>query len=119
MSFDVRVAHSVEEMGQSEWERLGEDQPFTSYRWYRFGETVFARDLPLYVTLYRGSEPFARATFWLKRHESLPTPSRAVRFLVGRVLRHRPLLACRSPLSGTSGLILPAPPHRDRPRTAI
>ena len=113
MSFDVRVAHSVEEMGQSEWERLGEDQPFASYHWYRFGEAVLASDVPVYVTLYRTGEPVARATFWLKRQESLPIPSRTVRFLVGRVLRHRPLLACRSPLSSTSGLILPAPPHRE------
>lgn len=119
MSFDVRVAHSVEEIGQPEWDRLGEDQPFTSYRWYRFGEAVFASDVPVYVTLYRGGEPVARATFWLKRHESLPTPSRTVRFLVGRVLRRRPLLACRSPLSGTSGLILPAPPHREAALEAI
>jgi predicted N-acyltransferase len=113
MSFDVRVAHSVEEVGPSEWDRLGEDQPFASYRWYRFGEAVLANDVPIYVTLYRAGEPVARSTFWLKKHESLPTPSRTVRFLVDRVLRHRPLLACRSPLSGTSGLILPASPHRE------
>ena len=25
MSFDLRVAHSVEEIGQPEWDRLGED----------------------------------------------------------------------------------------------
>lgn len=113
MSFDVRVAHSVEEVGQSEWDRLGKNQPFASYRWYRFGEAVFAGDVPVYVTLYQAGEPVARATFWLKRHESLPTTSRTVRFLVGRVLRRRPLLACRSPLSGTTGLILPAPPYRE------
>lgn len=113
MSFDVQVAHSVEEIGRSEWDRLGEDQPFASYRWYRFGEAVLADDVPIYITLYRAGEPAARATFWLKRQESLPTPSRTVRLVVGRVLRHRPLLACRSPLSGMSGLILPAPPLRD------
>ena len=113
MSFDVQVAHSVAEIGQPEWDRLGEDQPFASYRWYRFGEAVHANDVPIYVTLYRAGEPVARATFWLKRQESLPIPSRTVRIVVGRVFRHRPLLACRSPLSGTSGLILPAPPHRE------
>jgi predicted N-acyltransferase len=113
MSFDVQVAHSVAEIGQAEWDRLGEDQPFASYRWYRFGEAVFADDVPVYVTLCRGGEPVARATFWLKRQESLPTPSRMVRFVVDRILRHRPLLACRSPLASTSGLILPAPPLRE------
>ena len=113
MSFDVQVAHSVEEIGQPEWDRLGDDQPFASYRWYRFGEAVHANDVPIYVTLHRAGEPVARATFWLKRHETLPIPSRAVRFLLEMVLRHRPLLVCRSPLSGMSGLILPAPPHRE------
>jgi predicted N-acyltransferase len=113
MSFDVQVAHSVEEIGQAEWDRLGEDQPFASFRWYRFGEAVLANDVPVYITLYRAGEPVARATFWLKRQETLPTPSRTARFVAGRVFRHRPLLACRSPLSGTSGLILPDPPHRE------
>lgn len=113
MSFDAQVAHSVEEIGQAEWDRLGEDQPFASYRWYRFGEAAFADDLPIYVMLYRKGEPVARATFWLKRQESLPTPSRIVRFVVDGILSHRPLLACRSPLSATSGLILPPPPLRD------
>lgn len=113
MSFEVQVAHSVEEVGQFEWDRLGKDQPFASYRWYRFGEAVLANDVPIYVILSRGGEPVARATFWLKRRESLPT-SRTVRFLVNSILQFRPLLACRSPVSGTSGLILPAPPHRDR-----
>jgi predicted N-acyltransferase len=113
MSFEVRVAHSVEEIGQPEWDRLGEDQPFASYRWYGFSEVVLANDVPIYVTLYRAGEPVARATFWLKTQETLPVPSRTVRTVLGRVFRHRPLLACRSPLSGTSGLILPAPPYRE------
>ena len=113
MSYEVRVAHDVEEVGQSEWDSLGKAQPFASYRWYRFCEAVFAGDLPIYVTLYRGGEPVARATFWLKSRESLPTRSRIARFVVDRVLHHRPLLACRSPISGTTGLILPAPPHRE------
>ncbi len=113
MSYEVRVTHGVEEVGQSEWDRLGEAQPFASYRWYRYCEEVFAGDLPIYVTLYWAGEPLARATFWLKSQESLPTRSRGARFIVDSVLRYRPLLACRSPISGTSGLILPAPPHRE------
>ena len=113
MSFDVEVAHSVEEIGQAEWDHLGSDRPFASYRWCRFGEAVLADDLPIYVTLRRAGEPVARATFWLKSQESLPTSLRIARAVVGAVLRHRPLLACRSPLSGTSGLILPAEPLRE------
>ena len=113
MSYKVRVTHGVEEVGQSEWDSLGEAQPFASYRWYRYCEVVFASDLPIYITLYRAGEPLARATFWLRRRESLPIRSRSARLIVDSVLRYRPLLACRSPISGTSGLILPAPPHRD------
>lgn len=110
MSFEVEIAHSVEQIGQTEWDRLGGDQPFASYRWYRFGEAVLADDRPIYVTLRHAGEPVARATFWLKRHETLPTSLRIARAMVGEILRRRPLLACRSPLSGTSGLVLPAPP---------
>jgi predicted N-acyltransferase len=113
MSYDVRVVHGVEEVGQDEWDSLGRVQPFASYRWYRYCEVVFAGDLPIYVTLYHAGEPLARATFWLKNRESLPTPSRTARFVVDQVLRYRPLLACRSPISGTSGLILPRPPHQE------
>ncbi len=119
MSYEVQVAHGVEEVGQSSWDRMGEAQPFASYRWYRFGEAVLADDSPIYVTLHHAGEPVARATFWLKRQEALPTRSRAARFLVESILRRRPLLVCRSPLSGTSGLILPAPPHRDVAQEAI
>jgi predicted N-acyltransferase len=113
MSFEVQVAHGVEQVGRSAWDCLGEDLPFASYRWYRFGEAVLASDLPIYVTLYHEGESIARATFWLKWQESLPTRSRTARTVVESVLRRRPLLACRSPLSGTSGLILPEPPHRE------
>ena len=113
MSLDVQIAHGIAEVGEAEWNRLGEDRAFASYRWYRFGEAVLAGDVPIYVTLHRAGEPIARATFWLKRRESLPTRSRTARFLVESVLRRRPLLACRSPLSGTSGLILPADSQRD------
>ena len=113
MSYDVQIAHGVEKVGQAAWDSLGEDLAFASYRWYRFGEAVLADDLPIYITLHHAGEPVARATFWLKRREALPTRSRAARFLVESLLRRRPLLACRSPLSGTSGLILPAPPYRE------
>ncbi len=113
MSFDVQVVHSVEEVGQEAWDRLGGDQPFASYRWYRFGEVVLADDIPIYVLLASAGEPVARATFWLRRHETLPVPSRMVRYLLGAVLRRWPLLVCQSPLSSTLGLTLPEPPLRD------
>lgn len=113
MSLDIQIAHRVEEIGQEAWDSLGPERPFASYRWYRFGETVLTDDLPIYVILSRAGEPVARATFWLKRRETLPVSSEPLRKLVERLLRRWPLLACCSPMSGTSGLILPDPPLRD------
>lgn len=113
MTFDVQVVHSVEEVSPEEWDRLASDQPFASHRWYRFGETVLADDVPIHLILSSGGEPVARATLWLKRQETLPISSRLARQLIALTLRRWPLLACRSPLSRTSGLVLPEHPLRD------
>jgi predicted N-acyltransferase len=119
MSFDVRVVHSVQEVGQEAWDGLSGGVPFASYQWYRFGEVVLAEDLPIYLILSSAGEPVARATFWLKRQETLPISSRLLRGFVASVLSRWPLLACRSPLSSTSGLVLPASPLRDHALKAI
>ena len=113
MSFDVQVFHSVEELGPEAWDRLGKERPFASYRWYRFGETVLADDKPVYLLLSLAGEPVARATFWLQRQEILPISSQAMRSVVNSLLRFWPLMACRSPLSSSSGLVLPHSPLRD------
>jgi predicted N-acyltransferase len=113
VNFDVQTFHSVKDVGQEAWDRLGEDRPFASYRWYRFGETVLANDKPIYLLLCIAGEPVARATFWLKRQEALPISSGALRCLFNLLLHRWPLLACGSPLSGSSGLVLPRPPLRD------
>jgi predicted N-acyltransferase len=113
MDFDVQIAHSVTEIGQETWDRLSPAQPFTSYRWYRFGETVLTDDIPIYIILSLGGETVARATFWVKRQEPLPVKSKALRHLLEAILRRWPLMICRAPLSSSSGLILPDPPLRD------
>jgi predicted N-acyltransferase len=100
-------------VGQDAWDCLGGEVPFASYRWYRFGEVVLKDDRPIYLILSSAGEPVARATFWLKRQEMLPISSRWLRRVVAAMLSRWPLLACRSPLSSTSGLILPEPPLRD------
>jgi predicted N-acyltransferase len=86
---------------------------FASYQWYRFGEVVLADDLPIYLILASAGEPVARATFWLKRRETLPISSRWLRRVVAEILGRWPLLACRSPLSSTSGLVFLKPSLRD------
>jgi predicted N-acyltransferase len=113
MEFQVQVAHSVQEVGREAWDRLSKNRPFASYRWYRFGETVMADNLPVYVILSQGKEAIARATFWLRRNEPIPVSSAMVRRLIEALLRRRPLLICQAPLVGASGLILPEPPLRD------
>jgi len=105
--------HSVKEVGQEAWDRLDRGQSFTSYRWYRFGETVLTDSTPVYVILSQGGEAVARGTFLLKRQEPVPTSSKAIRRLIERLLHRWPLFVCRSPLASTSGLILPDPPLRD------
>jgi predicted N-acyltransferase len=107
MSFDIQVAHRVEEVGQAAWDQLAADRPFASYSWYRFGEAVLTDDEPTYIILSRGGEPLARATLWLTRQEPLPVPAGPVRSVAESVFRRWPLLICRSPLSNSSALILP------------
>lgn len=111
MTFDVQVAHSVEEIGQEAWDDLSGGRPFNSYRWYRYGEAVLSDNEPVYIILSRGGRPVARSTFWLRRQEQLPIfSSKVVRRLIEALLRRRPLLLCRAPLAPASGLILPEEP---------
>lgn len=110
MQFDIQIAHTVSEIGQEAWDHLARNQPFAGYGWYHFGETVLNKDLPCYVTLWRDREPVARGTFWLTKQDPLPLPSRPARYLVQSLIRRWPLLICQSPLSSSSGLILPNEP---------
>lgn len=119
MSLELRVARSVEEVGQEAWDRLAAGRPFSSYRWYRFGESVLRGDQPLYVIASQRGEPVARATFWVTRQEPVPIASRAVRGFVQALLERRPLMVCRSPLASTTGLILPDSSLRDEAVKAI
>ncbi|MCX7682447.1 MAG: GNAT family N-acetyltransferase [Anaerolineae bacterium] len=113
MGLDLRIAHSVEEVGRSAWDYLGQHYPLAGYRWYRFGEAVLADERPVYILLSYRDEPVGRATFWVKRREPLPIPSAVVRRPIEALIRCRPLFVCRSPLTSLSGLILPKPPLRD------
>jgi predicted N-acyltransferase len=117
---DVEIIHSVDEIGQNAWDHLSANRPFTSYRWYRFGEKIAIGDKPIYIILSQADEPVARATLWLRQEEPLPISSTTVRCLTGILLRRWPLLLCRAPWrTDISGLILPGPPLRDRALTAI
>ena len=105
-SFEIRIASSVDEIGEEAWDALSAGQPFQSAHWYRFGERVMQDCRPTYIILSLQNRAIARATFWLVRSEPLPV-SPFIRSLLAPLLQRWPLLICRSPLSNTSGLILP------------
>ena len=111
VSFDVQVVHSVQKVGQEAWDRLGEERPFASYRWYRYGETVLTDEAPVYVILSLKGEPVARATFWLTRTQPVEVPGVVTERLLQFVVRLWPLFICHSPLASTSGLVLPDDPQ--------
>jgi hypothetical protein len=113
MDFDIQIVHSVDEVGQSAWDKLGGGQPFTSYRWYRYGEKVMIDCVPVYIILAQNGVPVARGTFWIIRNEPIPISWRPARWVAETLLRQWPLFVCRSPLSSSGGLILPEPPLRD------
>lgn len=116
--FEIRIAHRVAEIGPAEWDALSASRPFQSFRWYAYAEHCMADCQPVYILLTLADRMAARATFWLVREEPLPIPPPA-RTLLQTVFRRWPLLICRSPLSGLSGLILPDPPLRDEALNVI
>ena len=105
--FDVRIVHSVREVDQPEWDDLGQGMAFTSYRWYLYGETVMRDCIPVYILVNLHGKAIARATFWVIRNEPLPIVSTILRDTAQLIFKRWPLFVCRSPLSNTSGLILP------------
>jgi Acetyltransferase (GNAT) domain len=110
--FEILIAFGVDEVGVDAWDALSAGRPFQSARWYRFGERVMAGCQPVYIVLSLDHQPVARGTFWLVRSEPLPV-SPVIRSLLAPTFRRWPLLICRSPLSNTSGLILPKTPWRE------
>ncbi len=117
--FDVQIIHSITEVDSESWDRLSAGRPFTSHRWYRYGESVLADCEPTYIILYRHGQPVARATCWRTANEPLPIEPALLRQGLQFLLKRWPLLICRSPLSNTSGLILPASDSREPARKTI
>jgi predicted N-acyltransferase len=111
--FRSQTYHSVADMGESAWETLSAGRPFQSARWYQYGERVMNTCTPVTIVLSLNEKPVARATFWLVRDEPLPVPG-WLRAVLGPILQRWPLLICRSPLSNSSGLILPEGPLREQ-----
>ncbi len=116
--FELQIFNNVEQNGQPAWDALSAGQPFTSYNWYHFGERAMADCAPTYLVLSQSGQPQARATFWKIADEPLPIPPLLAK-PVASLLKHWPLLICRSPLANASGLILPDSDLREPARQMI
>jgi len=115
---EARIAHGVSEIGAEAWDQLSQGRPFQSYRWYAFGERAMSDCRPCYIVLSHAGEPIARATFWLIRNEPLPVQGPA-RIMLQAIVKRWPLFVCRSPLSNSSGLILPEASLREEALAAL
>lgn len=104
---NVSVIRHMSDITPDQWNALSGENPFASHRWFQFGETVLAEDVPFYILVSSHGELVARAAFWLIRHEPLPVPGKMVRSVMAAAFRRWPLLMCRTPLADVSGLVLP------------
>jgi len=103
----IHTAHSINEINRETWDQLSAGKPFQSHRWYQFGEKVMSDCEPIYLLAYLGDELIGRAALWTIYNEPLPLGPGIGRTIFQAILRRWPLLICRSPLSNTTGLILP------------
>ena len=109
---NVQSFKSIHEIDPQVWDRIVANRGFQSHHWYQFGERAMAECEPTYLIAWDGDTPVASAALFKVHNEPLPLPEVARRFMES-VLKHRPLLVCRSPLADTSALLLPGEPLRD------
>jgi predicted N-acyltransferase len=106
--FNIQLATTIHNIDTEIWDRLSDGHPFQSHRWYVFGEKVMSDCNPFYLLVRDGDEMIGRACFWLIRNEPLPLDMPVpFKKLISGLLRHWPLLICRSPMANTSGYVLP------------
>lgn len=117
-NLDIKVYNSIQEISPEVWDGIAAGRGFQSHRWYTFGERAMADSQPTYLLAYDGDQAVAGAAFFKVHNEPLPLPSVARQFMAS-ILKHRPLLICRSPLADTSAMLLPGGEMRDLALTAI
>ena len=116
---DTQITSCLADISQQDWDDLSAGRPFASYQWYSYGEKVLSASQPYYLIVYDHGRAVARATFWTVRDQPLPRSLRSLRKPLSFFFRYCPLLVCRSPVSDTSGLILPNSPLRAAALQAI
>ena len=97
---NVQSFKSIHEIDPQVWDRIVANRGFQSHHWYQFGERAMAECEPTYLIAWDGDTPVASAALFKVHNEPLPLPEVARRFMES-VLKHRPLLVCRSPLADT------------------
>lgn len=111
-NLNVKSYKSINEIDPQIWDKIVAKRGFQSHRWYQFGEKAMADAEPTYLIAWDGDNPIASTALFRIHNEPLPLPEVARRFMA-EILKHRPLLVCRSPLADTSALLLPGEPLRD------
>jgi predicted N-acyltransferase len=114
-TLSVKANFSIHEIHAGPWNELSDGIPFQSHRWHAFGERVVSDCSPVYLLAYDGNRLIARASLWLVRNEPLPKSLGPLRGVARQMIRHWPLLICRSPLSYASGLVV----ADERERSAV
>lgn len=115
---NIKVHKSISEIPPEVWDRIAASRGFQSHRWYTFGERVMQDSPPTYLVAWDGDTPIAGAALFKIKNEPLPLPEIARKFM-SSILKRRPLLVCRSPLTDTSALLLPGEPARDEALSAL
>src|SRR5512134_973162 len=115
---NVQTFKSIHEIDPQIWDRIVAGRGFQSHHWYQFGERAMAESERTYLIAWNGDIPIASTALFKVHNEPLPLPEVARRFMAS-VLKHRPLLVCRSPLADTSALLLPGEPARDEALTVL
>jgi hypothetical protein len=114
----VQKFNSINEIDPQIWDRIAAGRGFQSHKWYQFGERAMADCPPTYLVAWDGDTPIASAALFRIKNEPLPLPEVARQFMAS-ILKHKPLLVCRSPLADTSALLLPGEPLRDDALSAL
>jgi hypothetical protein len=93
------------------WDQATRGHPFAGWQWCHFGEVAHGHP-GFYLMATEGGEPVGGAIFWVIPDEMIPTQHEIVRRLLGRYLRWRPLIACRTALDTTHlGIFMPSDPE--------
>ncbi|NWG35410.1 MAG: hypothetical protein HXY42_13320 [Chloroflexi bacterium] len=117
-TLEIKKYKSISEISPRDWNQIASGRGFQSHQWYTFGEHVMKDCPPTYLIAWEGKTPLAAAALFRVKNEPLPLPKVAREFMAS-VLKHKPLLVCRSPMADTSGLLLPGEPKRDAALAAL